>query len=248
VIDSRDRRDRLSFDPLWAQAGEFLLGPAVLLRRSEYPPPQLPNKLAVALVMTRLSMILLAVALVAPLLDASRAPAADVEAGKATAEGCAGCHGEDGISQTPLTASLAGEPDDFTQWQLVYFRGGGRKSEVMGPIAEALDNQQIRNLGAYYASLAPPQPQSASAPDALAQTGAMLAVQHRCKSCHGDDYAGVGPAARLAGQREDVLLKALRDFKSGARVGSGVASMADVTYELGDADMQALAHYMATRP
>jgi cytochrome c553 len=31
-------------------------------------------------------------------------------------------------------------------------------------------------------------------------------------------------------------------------VGSGVASMADVTYELGDADMQALAHYMATRP
>jgi cytochrome c553 len=163
------------------------------------------------------------------------------------AEGCAGCHGADGVSQTPLTPSLAGEPDDFVQWQLVYFRGGGRKSEVMGPIAEALDNQQIRNLGAYYASLTPPQPQSDSATDLQAQTGAKLAMQHRCKSCHGDDYAGVGPAARLAGQREDVLLKALRDFKSGTRVGSGVASMADVTYELSDAEMQALAHYMATQ-
>ena len=60
--------------------------------------------------------------------------------------------------------------------------------------------------------------------------------------------AGFRAAARLAGQREDVLTKALHDFKSGARMGSGVASMADVVYELNDADMQALAHYMATRP
>ena len=52
----------------------------------------------------------------------------------------------------------------------------------------------------------------------------------------------------MSGQREDVLDKALHDFKSGKRVGSGVASMADVTYELSDADMQALSHYMASRP
>jgi cytochrome c553 len=44
------------------------------------------------------------------------------------------------------------------------------------------------------------------------------------------------------------LLKALRDFKSGNRVGSGVASMADATFELSDADMQARSHYLATRP
>jgi len=197
--------------------------------------------------MKAMPFLLGVLALLAFLVGPERASAADVTAGKDLAEGCAGCHGADGVSQTPLTPSLAGEPDDFVQWQLVYFRGGGRKSEVMGPIAEALDNQQIRNLGAYYASLTPPQPQSDSATDLQAQTGAKLAMQHRCKSCHGDDYAGVGPAARLAGQREDVLLKALRDFKSGTRVGSGVASMADVTYELSDAEMQALAHYMATQ-
>ncbi len=116
----------------------------------------------------------------------------------------------------------------------------------MGPIAEALNNEEIRNLGAYYASLPPPKPEPAA--DALAQTGEKLALQHRCASCHADDYRVSGAAARLAGQREDVLLKALHDFKSGTRVGSGVASMADVVYELNDADMQALAHYMATRP
>lgn len=174
------------------------------------------------------------------------ASAADVSAGKALAEACAGCHGADGVSQTPLTPSLAGEPDEFVQWQLVYFRSGARKSEVMGPIAEALSNENIRNLGAYYASLPPPPP--AAVPGALAEKGEKLAVQHRCKSCHSDDFNGFRAAARLSDQREDVMIQALRDFKSGKRVGSGVASMADVTYELSDADMQALAHYMATRP
>ena len=84
-----------------------------------------------------------------------RAPAADVSAGPALSEGCAACHGADGVSQTELTPSLAGQPDEFVQWQLVYFCSGVRKSDAMGPIAEALSNQDIRDLGAYYASLAP---------------------------------------------------------------------------------------------
>ena len=196
--------------------------------------------------MTQARIILLALGAVALLADCGRASAADVAAGKALAEGYAACHGADGVSQMPLTPSLAAQPDEFVQWQLVYFRSGVRKSEVMGPIAEALSNEDIRNLGAFYASLAPPKPQAA--PDALAQTGEKVALQHRCKSCHSDDYNGFRAAARLSGQREDVFVKALHDFKSGTRVGSGVASMADVTYELSDADMQALAHYMATRP
>ena len=171
--------------------------------------------------------------------------AADVSAGRALAEGCAACHGADGISQMELTPSLAGQPDEFVQWQLVYFRSGVRKSDAMGAIAEALSNQDIRNLGAYYASLPPPQP--TMAPDDLAQKGEQIALQHRCRSCHSDDYNGFRAAARLSGQREDVMVKALHDFKSGKRIGSGVASMADVTYELSDADMDALSHYMATR-
>jgi cytochrome c553 len=175
-----------------------------------------------------------------------RAHAGDVAAGKATARACSGCHGADGVSREPLTPSLAGQPDYFTQWQLVYFRSGARKSEVMAPIAEALDNEQIRNLGTYYASLPPPKPEATT--DALAKAGERLAEQHGCKSCHAADYSGNVIAARLAGQREDVLLKALRDFKSGARVGSGVATMADVAYALNDDNMQALAHYMATHP
>jgi len=101
-----------------------------------------------------------------------RASAADVAAGKALAEGCAPCHGANGVSQTSLTPSLGGQSDEFVQWQLVYFRSGVRKSEVMNPIAGALSNEDIRNLGAYYASLPPPKP--AAATDALAEQGESL--------------------------------------------------------------------------
>ncbi len=53
--------------------------------------------------------------------------------------------------------------------------------------------------------------------------------------------------ARLAAQREDYLLKALRDFKAGTRSGT-LAAMADVVYPLADADLRALAHFLARQP
>ena len=51
--------------------------------------------------------------------------------------------------------------------------------------------------------------------------------------------------ARIAGQREDYLLKALRDYKSGVRSGGGMAAMADVAYSLQDEEIVALAHYLS---
>src|ERR1700721_308175 len=84
----------------------------------------------------------------------SFAHAADLAAGKEKAELCAGCHGEGGISQTENIPSLAGQPDQFIQWQLVFFRAGARKNEQMQPIVKQINNEAIRNLGPYFASLA----------------------------------------------------------------------------------------------
>jgi cytochrome c553 len=180
------------------------------------------------------------------LLASQPTSAADLAAGKALAETCVGCHGADGISQTPNTPSLAAQPDEFVQWQLVYFRSGTRKDPAMQPIAESLEATDVRNLGAYFASLAPPKPSSAQDPGT--EAGAKLAAARRCTFCHGEHYEGNKAVGRIAGQREDYLYKALSDFKSGARVGSGVASMADVVYSLQDDDLKLLAHYLATQP
>ena len=175
----------------------------------------------------------------------SIAHAADSAAGKEKAEICAGCHGENGISQTENIPSLAGQRDQFIQWQLVFFRGGARKNEQMQPIADQISNEDVRALGAYFASLTPPK---ATAPDDnpdLSRKGAQAAVGRRCASCHTDTFAGTKAVARLAGQREEYLVKALHDYKSGVRSGGAGAAMTDVAYPLSDEEIEALAHYLA---
>lgn len=168
---------------------------------------------------------------------------ADDAAVKETAAVCAGCHGENGISQTENIPSLAGQPDQYIQWQLVFFRAGSRKNDQMQPIAEAISNADVRSLGAYFASLAPPKPPADDNPD-LSKKGAQAAVGRRCASCHTDSFAGAKAVARLAGQREEYLVKALHDFKDGKRVGAQ-AVMADVAYPLSEEEITALAHYLA---
>ncbi|UPK35849.1 cytochrome c4 [Bradyrhizobium sp. 186] len=172
------------------------------------------------------------------------AQAADVAAGKAKAEICAGCHGDNGISQMENIPSLAGQPDQYTQWQLVFFRAGSRKNEQMQPIVEQINNEDIRNLGAYFASLTPPKGPEDNDPD-LSKKGAQAAAGRRCASCHTDSYAGTKAIARLAGQREEYLVKALHDYKTSQRVGGAGAAMADVAYSLSEEEITALAHYLA---
>ena len=111
----------------------------------------------------------------AAMLLASTAHAADVAAGMAKAEICAGCHGDNGISQTENIPSLAGQLDQFIQWQLVFFRAGARKNEQMQPIVEQLSNDDIRNLGAYFASLTPFKGRKDDNPD-LSEKGKQAAA------------------------------------------------------------------------
>ncbi|MGX1318318.1 cytochrome c553 [Bradyrhizobium sp. USDA 377] len=172
------------------------------------------------------------------------ASAADNSAIKDKAAVCSGCHGENGISQTENIPSLAGQPDQFIQWQLVFFRAGSRKNDQMQPIVEEITNEDIRNFGAYFSQMTPPKAAEDKDPD-LSKKGAEAAVGRRCASCHTDSYAGTKAVARLAGQREEYLVKALHDYKAGVRVGGGVAAMADVAYHMSDEEITAVSHYLA---
>jgi cytochrome c553 len=176
----------------------------------------------------------------------------DVGKAKAEAAGCFTCHGVDGVATENGLAidknvpDLAGQPDLYLQFQLVFFRKGVRKNEVMNAMAEQLSDDDLRNLSAYFASL--PAPNLPAPPDSAPQDtelGGKVAQAIHCTNCHGDHFEGVDNIARLAGQREDYVYKALRDFKSGARTSTGAAGMAEVVYPLGDLEMKALAHYLS---
>src|SRR5689334_4977046 len=119
--------------------------------------------------------LLFGITITAVAVSAPVAHAADLAAGKEKAELCIGCHGENGISQMENLPSLAGQLDQVIQWQLVYFRAGARKNEQMQPIVAEISNDDIRNLGAYFASLPPPKPEKDPDPD-LSKKGAQAAA------------------------------------------------------------------------
>jgi cytochrome c553 len=116
----------------------------------------------------------------------------------------------------------------------------------MNAMAEQLSNDDLRDISAYFASL--PAPKAPAPTDSAPQDtelGSKVVAGIRCSNCHGDHLEGVDNIPGIAGQREDYLYEALRDFKSGARTATGAASMAEVVYPLGDVEMKALAHYLS---
>lgn len=79
--------------------------------------------------------------------------AGDVEAGKAKAATCAGCHGAAGVSNNPLWPNLAGQQAGYLAKQMKDFRDGNRNDPMMSPMAKPLSDADIDNLAAYYNSL-----------------------------------------------------------------------------------------------
>jgi cytochrome c553 len=78
--------------------------------------------------------------------------AGDVQAGKAKAAACAGCHGADGQGVAPNPA-LAGKKEDQLIQALKDYKSGKRDNAVMKGMASSLNDQDIANVAAYFASL-----------------------------------------------------------------------------------------------
>ncbi len=77
--------------------------------------------------------------------------AGDIQAGKAKAAACVGCHGANGQGVAPNPA-LAGKKEDQLAQALRDFKSGKRDNAVMKGMASALSDQDIENIAAYYAS------------------------------------------------------------------------------------------------
>mgnify|MGYP005814252893 CR=1 FL=1 len=70
----------------------------------------------------------------------------------AKAATCVACHGEGGISIAPNWPSLAGQHKDYLEHALKQYKSGARKDPIMGSQAITLEDAEIRELAAYFAS------------------------------------------------------------------------------------------------
>jgi cytochrome c553 len=158
---------------------------------------------------------------------------------------CAGCHGETGNSKLERVPSLAGQPALFTVNQLILMRERIRQVEAMAPFVADLTDREIEALAAYYARQKPERSEE-PVDAALAARGAQAAQKLRCGTCHLPDYSGREQVPRLAMQRIDYLIEALKAYRDNRRIGSDT-SMNEVMYGVSDGDAVALAHFLASR-
>jgi thiosulfate dehydrogenase len=177
---------------------------------------------------------------------------------QAGAPACASCHGAAG--QGHLSAGvprIAGHNEGYIIQQLANFAAGTRESDVMKPIASALDEENREAVAGYYASLKPrPAPSAATKDSAIVRAGAALSAYGDwahgvpgCSQCHGMSGEGVGTTfPRLSGQNADYIEAQIRAFRSGKRHDDPMGLMSGIAAKLSDAQVASVAAYYAAMP
>ncbi|RCS25671.1 cytochrome C [Phyllobacterium salinisoli] len=169
---------------------------------------------------------------------------------------CIRCHDDaDRETISNLVPRLAGQSPDYLLRTLAEYAAGTRPSGIMQPVAESLDQDEMRELAAYYARLgAKPQPNN-DRPDAKRiERGRILATNGDsengvppCLACHSASRAAAFPA--LAGQNADYLTGQLRLWQSGGRDTTGYGQiMETVARRLTDEQISDVAAYFASLP
>ncbi len=198
-------------------------------------------------------------------LEADNTPATwgNAEAGAAKAAACAACHGLDGNSADPLYPKLAGQHEKFIARQLALFKSGERQNAIMMGFSAALSAQDMRDIGAHFASqvVVPGVADDslvASGPNQgrkfyevgqrLFRAGNPARGVPACQACHGPAGAGVpGPFPALGGQHAGYTAATLTAFRDGAVWGKDAnanAVMAAVAANLTDEDIQGLSTFL----
>jgi cytochrome c553 len=167
---------------------------------------------------------------------------------------CSKCHGEYGVSISPLFPILAGQLPGYIEAELKLFRlrarSDPRARAFMWGIARGLTDEQIKGVAQYFSSQ-PAVHGTASSNPALADKGKLLYESGRpeldieaCTVCHGHDGEGVNTQPRLAGQHRDYVAIQMWQYRGGLRENK---VMQHVTEKLTDDEIAALVEYISTK-
>jgi len=170
---------------------------------------------------------------------------------------CAGCHAADGNSASPANPKLSGQSAEYITKQLRDFKAaatdpnkeGARKSAVMSGLVASLSDQDLVNLGAYFAEKSI-KPGSAKQPytegEKLYRGGNAATGVPACAACHGPTGAGIPVQfPRLGGQHADYVLAQLKAFRNRDRQNDAAKMMRTIADKMTEQEMKDVANYVA---
>ena len=158
-----------------------------------------------------------------------------LSAGKAAASGCAGCHGDNGVSKTPGMPSLAGLDPKYVAAAINAYKSGQRKHDMMKTLVSAITDAELDSLALFYALQKPAKAKTPSPGNQAAGKAAAVA----CAGCHGEGGASTGTAPSLAGQDAQYFIDAMKSYKDGTRKDDAMKAPAASVDEAGAKNMAA---------
>jgi cytochrome c553 len=156
---------------------------------------------------------------------------------------CASCHGENGVPVDPKIPMIWGQNAGYLYIELRDFKRGARTSEMMAPMVADLARDEMMALAEYFSKKPWPNLARKPADAAIAARAEAVANSAQCSQCHLAGFLGASVVPRVSDQGFDYLLATLQAFRSGARANN--AWMTDLMKAYSDADMKALAAYLA---
>jgi cytochrome c553 len=176
-----------------------------------------------------------------PLANAPPPKPDPVEAGKAAAASCGGCHGEKGVSKIPGMPNLAGLDPKYLINAMRAYKSGQRKQEIMKALIGKVPDAEFKNIALYFALQKAARAQTPSPGDQAKGKAASAA----CTGCHGDTGVSSTPAnPSLAGQDTQYLTAAIHAYKDGTRTDD---TMKGMVASLDDAIVKDIAAYYANQ-
>ena len=182
----------------------------------------------------------------------------DAAAGKVLTTNCAVCHGADGNSAVGDFPKLAGQNAKYLLKQMQDIRSGARPIATMTGQLEALTEQQLVDIAAYYAaqtmSLGSANKELLALGTQVYRSGDRKKGMAACLGCHSPTGQGNAPGGfpKLGGQHAQYIASQLRAFRAGAeyddrgRHNDGESRiMRDVAYRMSDKEIDAVSSYIS---
>jgi cytochrome c553 len=177
----------------------------------------------------------------------------DKLAGDDKAALCKGCHGEQGVSTETLIPKLAGQYGKYIAKQVRNYQAGLRTHQIMGAVAATITEDELTDIGAFFANQPMMTGGGANANNQLGKdlflNGDMSRMLVACVNCHGINGKGKTPDNSafpvIGGQHKDYLLGQLVNFRLGDRSNSPGGVMNIMVQRLNDVELEALADYIS---